>query len=44
MPAPMIQLSTASFVHFGTGIVRMWPPFPLRSAMTQMAFPKLEIL
>src|SRR5580692_8472791 len=35
MPAPTIQLSAASFTHCGTGIVRMWPPFPLRSAMTQ---------
>ena len=35
MPAPTIQLSTAAFTHCGTGIVRMWPPFPLRSAMTQ---------
>src|SRR5271155_2987086 len=35
MPAPTVQLSTASFTHCGTGIVRMWPPFPLRSAMTQ---------
>ena len=35
MPAPTVQLSTASFTHCGTGIVRMWPAFPLRSAMTQ---------
>jgi hypothetical protein len=26
---------SASLTHSGTGIVRMWPPFPLRSAMTQ---------
>jgi len=35
MAAPTAQLSIASFTHSGTGIVRMWPPFPLRSAMTQ---------
>src|SRR5207253_8092900 len=35
MPAPRVQMSIASFTHSGTGIVRMWPPFPRRSAMTQ---------
>jgi len=35
MSAPGVHLSTASFTHSGTGMVRMCPPFPLRSAMTQ---------
>ncbi len=35
MLALRVQLSTACFTHSGTGMVRMWPPFPLRSAMTQ---------
>jgi hypothetical protein len=35
MPAPKLQLSTKRFTHAGTGIVRIWPPFPLKSAITQ---------
>jgi hypothetical protein len=35
MPAPKLQLSTDCFTHAGTGTVRIWPPFPLKSAITQ---------
>ena len=34
-PAPRVQASTAVFTHAGIGTVRMWPPFPTKSAMTQ---------
>jgi hypothetical protein len=44
IPALKLQLSTDSFTHAGTGMVRIWPPFPLKSAITPAAFPKLEIL
>jgi hypothetical protein len=35
IPALKLQLSTDSFTHAGPGIVRIWPPFPLKSAITQ---------
>jgi len=35
IPAVTVQLSTATFSQFGIGTVRMCPPFPIKSAMTQ---------
>lgn len=34
-PGGPIQASIPAFTQSGTGIVRMWPPLPTRSAMTQ---------
>ena len=33
--AELTQTSTVALTHPGTGIVRMWPPLPMRSATTQ---------
>jgi hypothetical protein len=35
IPAAVIQTSIPAFTHSGIGMVRMWPPLPTRSAMTQ---------
>jgi len=35
IPAAVIQTSIPAFTQSGTGMVRMWPPLPARSAMTQ---------
>jgi hypothetical protein len=35
MLAPAAQLSMEVFTQSGTGIVRTWPPFPLRSTIAQ---------
>jgi hypothetical protein len=35
MPAPKLHLSTDCCTHARTRMVRIWPPFPLKSAITQ---------
>jgi len=35
MPATDVHASIAALTHTGTGTVRTWPPFPIRSAITQ---------
>ena len=35
IPAAVIQASIPAFSQSGTGMVRMWPPLPIMSAMTQ---------
>src|SRR5271170_6575197 len=35
IPAAVSQASIPAFTQSGTGIVRMWPPLQIRSAMTQ---------
>jgi len=35
MPEPSIHESIAALTQRGTGIVRIWPPLPIRSAITQ---------
>jgi len=35
IPAAVIQTSIPAFTQSGIGMVRMWPPLPTRSAMTQ---------
>lgn len=35
IPAALVQASIPSFTQSGTGMVRMWPPLPTRSAMTR---------
>jgi len=33
--ADSVQASTALFTHSGIGTVRIWPPLPIKSAITQ---------
>ena len=35
MCAIVVQTSTDALTHSGTGTVRMWPPFPIKSTMAQ---------
>jgi hypothetical protein len=42
--AARVQLSTAAFIHSGTGIVRICPPFITQIRDHPMTFPKLKIL
>jgi hypothetical protein len=35
IPEAAVQASIPAFTQSGTGMVRMWPPLPTRSAMTQ---------
>src|SRR5271170_5807602 len=35
IPAAVSQASIPAFTQSGTGMVRMWPPLPIRSAITQ---------